>query len=476
MESYAYLAAIVNSTDDAIISKDLNGLITSWNRAAIQIFGYTAEQAIGQPITILLPPDRLAEEETIIAQIKRGERIEHFETVRRSRDGRDIPISVTISPILSPDGTIVGASKIARDISAAKLAERELSAAQRRMNEWLELLHSLQASAPIGIGFLDTSCHYVQVNDALATIHHFPAQDHIGKPASQILQGVWPRVASMYLAVVEEGKCFANIEVRGVDEPSPNLERCWLLSLFPVRMLDAHIGIGEIVIDITDRRRLETELTQRTAELEKTLGERDLLLREVYHRVKNNLQIVDGLIMMQSRQLANSQAATALLDLRHRIQALALIHNQLMKSVNLRTFNVKAFLEELSANILDSGAAGDTTISVQAPPLDVELDFAIPLGLVVTELVTNSLKHAFPLRNGNITVTLEQKDLNGEIVLNVSDNGETREGNQIALDSLDMGLGIKIINGLVAQLGGTITVKHEQGMHTEIRIAEPRLR
>lgn len=112
-----HLAAIVDSSDDAIISKNLQGIIMSWNRGAQRIFGYTAEEAIGQSILLLIPPDRLDEEPKILQRIKSGERIDHFETIRRTKEGRLLNVSVTISPIRDIGGTIVGASKIARDIS-----------------------------------------------------------------------------------------------------------------------------------------------------------------------------------------------------------------------------------------------------------------------------------------------------------------------------------------------------------------------
>jgi PAS domain S-box-containing protein len=477
MESYPYLAAIISSSDDAIIGKDLRGIITSWNRAASAIFGFSIDEALGQPITILIPPDFWAEEEAIITQIKQGERVEHFETVRRTKDGREIPISLKVSPIYSPDGAVIGASKIARDISEAKRIERELSEARRRTTEWLGLLDALQANAPVGVGFLNPSYRYVRVNGALAAIHQLPIQDHIGRTVSDVLPDQWPHLAAMYRAVIKEGKSFVNVELRASGGPLPADERFWLLSLFPVSVLDEHIGIGEIIIDITDRRVIEAELAQRTADAEKALGERNLLLQEVYHRVKNNLQIVDGLLMMDSRQLEDPQAVAALTRLRDRIQALALVHGQLMTSTDLRTFNAAVFLEELSDNILGSGGAQQATITVRAEPLVVGLDFAIPLGLVVTELVNNSLKHASFLDQGKIEVVLEQREPDGQIVLRVSDNGKRLSASETEtmLKTFNSGWGIKIIEGLVAQLGGTLTMTYEQGMQTDIRIDAPRL-
>lgn len=121
------LASIVESSDDAIISKDLDGTITSWNRGAERIFGYFAEEAIGRPITMLIPADRQDEELTIIDRIRRGERVDHYETIRRRKSGELINISLTVSPVRNKAGTIVGASKIARDITERKRIETQMT-------------------------------------------------------------------------------------------------------------------------------------------------------------------------------------------------------------------------------------------------------------------------------------------------------------------------------------------------------------
>ncbi|MGH9733198.1 MAG: PAS domain S-box protein [Candidatus Acidiferrales bacterium] len=137
------LAAIVESSEDAIVSKSLDSVITSWNKGAERMFGYTAAEAVGQPITIIIPSDRLSEETHIIEALKRGDRIEHFDTVRLRKDGTPLDVSIAVSPIRNAAGIVVGASKIARDITARRRAERELTDATRRQIALFQLADSM---------------------------------------------------------------------------------------------------------------------------------------------------------------------------------------------------------------------------------------------------------------------------------------------------------------------------------------------
>ena len=134
-ELRALLAAIVDSSDDAIVSKTLDGVITSWNRGAEQLFGYTEAEAVGQHIFLIVPGDRRAEEEDVLARLGRGEKIDHFETVRQTKDGRRVPISLTVSPLRDSRGNIIGASKVARDITERKLAQVALKRAHELLEE-----------------------------------------------------------------------------------------------------------------------------------------------------------------------------------------------------------------------------------------------------------------------------------------------------------------------------------------------------
>jgi PAS domain S-box-containing protein len=186
----SWLAAIVESSDDAIVSKNLDGIVTSWNSGAERVFGYTAKEAIGQPITIVIPQDRQDEERTILTRIRRGERIDHFETVRQRKCGSLITISLTVSPVKNADGIIVGASKIARDITEQKRAQEQIATLAREAEHRSKnLLASVQATVMLSQSDTPEGLkHLIEGRiQALASVHSlFVATRWIGAELSAI--------------------------------------------------------------------------------------------------------------------------------------------------------------------------------------------------------------------------------------------------------------------------------------------------
>jgi len=201
--SDALLAAIVDSSDDAIVSKDIGGHITSWNRAAEKMFGYTAQEALGQSITLIIPPDRLHEENEILARVRQGERVEHFETRRRHRDGRLVDVSLTVSPVRDEHGKVIGASKVARDISE-----------QKRSAELRGLFAAIVNSSDDAIISKDLESIITSWNVGAERMFGYTASEAIGRP-------IWMLFPPERVA--EETEILANIR-RG--ERMDHLRRC----------------------------------------------------------------------------------------------------------------------------------------------------------------------------------------------------------------------------------------------------------
>lgn len=172
------LANIVEYSEDAIISKDLNGIITSWNKGAERIFGYNAAEVIGRPITILIPPDRIDEEPGILQRIRRGERVESYHTIRRRKNGSFVDISLQVSPLRDENNKIIGASKIARDISEQQRAQERLRRSEERFRVTL-------ASIGDGVIATDTNGQVTFMNGVAENLTGWCQQDTLGVPLEE---------------------------------------------------------------------------------------------------------------------------------------------------------------------------------------------------------------------------------------------------------------------------------------------------
>jgi PAS domain S-box-containing protein len=337
------MAALVEYAEDAIITTDLDGAILSWNPAAERLLEYRAEEMMAQPITRLLPDDREDEETSILSNIRRGEAVAHFETVRRRKSGSLVHVSLTISPLRDRHGAIVGASKIMRDIT------------DRR--HYLEQLQRLNAE-------------------------------------------------------------------------------------------------------------LQSRVRARTAELR----ERDVLIQEIHHRVKNNLQVISSLISMQVRSIEDRGIRTALRECQSRVETMAQIHEMLYQSKDYARVPFPRYAKELTTRVLSAaGLSPDgVTIAYRMADLFLPVDQAIPCGLILNELISNSLKHAFPSGTGNIEIEFRAIDKN-RVLLAVSDDGigMKREFDPAKSKSL----GVALVLALVKQLDGALELLRQPG--TTFRITFP---
>lgn len=179
IEEAAYLAEVVDSSDDAIITKTLKSVIRTWNPAAERIFGYTAQEAVGQSVLLIIPSGHQHEENIILTRIRNGERLEHFDTVRLRKDGRLIDVSLTVSPVRDPKGVIIGASKIARDITERKKTEQALAELHGRLTVTL-------ASIGDAVVATDVDSHVTYVNPAAENLLGYSSPLLVGRPLREI--------------------------------------------------------------------------------------------------------------------------------------------------------------------------------------------------------------------------------------------------------------------------------------------------
>ncbi len=322
--------------------------------------------------------------------------------------------------------------------------------------------------APDPIFALDLDGAILSVNDAAAEAFGIRSDDAQGRSAVELFHPDARKAAAAKLRDARTGATFVRWQTL-----MSNLEgetRDSSVSLAPVRdAAGAIIGFAMVTRDITDIKSAERSLNERSAALEAAVTQRDLLLREVYHRVKNNLQVVDALAAMEMRQTVDARLKDWLGQLRQRVYTIGLVHQQLMASEDLETIELSGFFHELAAKIETTFAAdGRLKVAVAQGRVKLGLDVAVPLGLIVTELLSNAVKHAHPAQ-GPALVSLEFHRAAARGIVTIRDNGASEEGHAKLLSG--SGTGGKIIKGLVKQIDGELSAGFDGG--TQVVVAFP---
>jgi PAS domain S-box-containing protein len=334
---------------------------------------------------------------------------------------------------------------------------REAQEATRAKEESLALLNTILASAPVGLGFLDRELRYVRLNPALAAINGRPLEAHLGRTPLEVNPQLPPVVESLRRYALETGKPVVNAEVSGETHAAPGQVRHWLVSYYPVRTPTGHLfGLGIIVVDITERKQAEEQL-------QASLKEKEVLLQEIHHRVKNNMQVISSLLNLQAGYSQDPVTLALIEDSQRRIQSMALVHESLYRSHDLGHINFAHYLRTLAEELWRAYRVDETHVRLHLDTEDVYLDIdkATPCGLLLNELVANCLKHAFPQgRAGDVHIGLHTTPERW-VRLVVQDTGC---GFPQGLDFRHTeSLGLQLVTSLADQLQGTITLDQQEG-------------
>jgi PAS domain S-box-containing protein len=479
-----FLASIVSSADDAIISKDLHGIITSWNRAAERIFGYTADEMIGQPVAKLIPPDRLDEEPQILERISRGERIEHYETKRRLKDGRIIDVSLTITPIKDRMGQIVGASKVARDISDRRRWQTA-EAAQ-------SFLGALVESADDAIISKNLDGIVTSWNHGAERVFGYTAEEMIGKPIATLIPPDHIDEEPRILQKIRRGERIARYETKRVRKDGNIIDVS--LTVSPIRdPLGQIIGASKIARDITENKHAEArereifrqaQEARRQADCARRLAEeantaKDEFLATISHELRTPITSILGWTrMLAIGQLSpeRQQKAFEIIDRNARSQA-QLIEDLLDVSriisgklrVDFKTVDMTAVItaavEALRPAAEARGIRIYSVFSAGAGPI---VGDAERLQQVAWNLLSNAIK--FTPRDGLVQVELRR--LESQVEFRVIDNGIginpaflphvferfSQADSSLTRSRGGIGMGLAIVKSLVELHGGVVSV------------------
>jgi len=452
------LAAVVESSDDAIISKTLDGTITAWNPGAEKLFGYSSLEAVGKPMRMLLPPERAQEESAILARIGYGERVDHFETVRVRKDGKRVDVSVTISPIKNSSGAIVGASNIARDITEHKRAESDLAQhaeALARSRQELETqtltLRSVLESMAEGLVAADEQGKFVIWNTAAEKIlglgpTSLPSEkwtEHYGLFLPDMVTPFPNDQLPLVLAIQGEAST-TEMFVR-----NPELtEGTWIeVSGSPRKDRDGIVNGGVVAFrDVTRRKAdereilrlnedLELRVTERTAQLEAANKELESFSYSVSHDLRAPLRHIIGFSKMLVEEFGSTldPAAHHYLE---RIQAgtqkMGLLVDELLNlarlgrhALNLRPTGLNALVAEVVTILQPDIEGRDKGREVEwliadLPQLDCD---PVLVTQVFQNLLANALKFTRKRAHAIIEVGCQKEKESGQAVLMVRDNG-----------------------------------------------------
>ncbi|AKB48327.1 sensory transduction histidine kinase [Methanosarcina sp. Kolksee] len=455
-EKIQKLLNAMESSDDAIITESLECVITSWNKGAEQIYGYSSEEILGKNVSILEPDDLKGEIRQLIEKIKQKEKIRHYKTLRQKKDGTLINVSITLSPVFDASGKLVAISSIVRDVTERIKAEEALRESETRLRRFYE-------SDMIGVCFYNLKGSITEANDKFLEIVGYTREDLL---TGQIK---WDKMTPPEYSQLDE-HAMAELKSKGASTPYEKeyirKDGSHVPVIIGVATFNKVLYEGlAFVLDITEKKKAEEALSNLETARKK----------EIHHRIKNNLQVISSLLDLQAEKFDNPKVIEAFRESQNRVISMALIHEELYKGEGADTLNFSEYLKKLAENLFQTYRLYSKNLNLFT---DLEenaffnMDTAVPLGIIVNELVSNSLKHAFTEdQEGEVRIKLCREGTNDEISkslfsLTVSDNGIGIPEN-LELESLES-LGLQLVDILVDQLDGKIELKRKQGVEFKI--------
>ncbi|HEX2225455.1 MAG TPA: PAS domain S-box protein [Thermoanaerobaculia bacterium] len=461
-EAQARLAAIVESSQDAIVSKTLQGVIQTWNTGAERIFGYKAEEVVGRSITVIIPPERLDEEEVILGQISRGEAVSHYETIRVAKDGRRLHISLTVSPVRDGEGRIIGASKIARDVTQRNEAEQALRASELRFR-------TLAAHAPVGIFMTDRKGDILFVNECWCEIVGLSAEEARGQGW---IRAIHPddreRTVRDWSAAIETGQAFAG-EQRFL---TPEGKVTWVQSSAVLLHSAPGKASGYIgtFTDITARREAVEALKEADRRKDEFLALLAHELRNPLAPLRNGLEVMklassNPGVLTRTRDMMDRQLShmVRLIDDLLDIARISRNKIELRRSRVLLSDAISSAMEIARPLFEAKGHA----VRVSLPPEPVVLDADLTrLAQVFGNLLNNSAKYTAP--GGSVWLTATHAG--DEVAVAIKDTGIgipaadlpkifnmfSQVDRSIERSTGGLGIGLALVRGLVEMHGGSV--------------------
>ena len=412
----SFLASIVESSEDAIVSKDLDGLITSWNAAAERTYGYSEAEMLGQPMSLLLPEDRRNEEAEILSNIKQGRRIDHIESIRKHKGGRFLDMSITISPITDEQGNVVGASNVARDISERKRAQQRIAA--------------VVEAAPSAMIMVDRNGVMVLVNTQTEIMFGRPRAQLIGSNIEMLLPERYrqdhQRMFAEFFKQPEARAMGVGRDLHGLhaDLREFSVE----VGLSPIEILEGDYVLAAVV-DITQRKEAEQALQIKTEELLRSNRDLEQYAYIASHDLQEPLRAVSGCIQLleQRHQAQLSDSARELMhhaiDGSKRMQTLIgdlLLYSRIGKSEeNFRKVDCNKAVDFAVKNL--SQAIEESAAMLNCAPLPTVFGIASQLTLLFQNLIGNAIK----FRRADVPIRIDVEAIRQENVwlFSIKDNG-----------------------------------------------------